>query len=132
MAILSYQYGGNDEEARLNWEQKAQCVMYFWCFVFFFLTVNIFFSSFLIFLLSLVWLPQIYMNAQKNTRDTPNKVATIIMTIHTFIIPLYFMGFENFMFLQPNYFMFLVVIASLAVQIIIMFIQHKKPRFFLS
>jgi hypothetical protein len=68
-----------------------------------------------------------------NARNTPNILPAIVITANAFALPLYFQGFNgNFLFLEPSYIYTFMTVSVLFFTMLVMKMQHNKPRFFLS
>lgn len=60
-------------------------------------------------------------------------LSATAFTAHALFVPLYLQGVDgNILFMEPNYICFLITISWVILQLIVLKIQHHKPRFFLS
>jgi len=85
-----------------------------------------------IFVMYSFWVPQIICNAQKCARRPVLWQYVIGMSVSRLAIPLYFYGCpHNFLSVEPSFRMCSLLVAYMAAQVLVLYLQDKKgPQFF--
>uniref|UniRef100_A0A7S3FWT2 RING-type E3 ubiquitin transferase n=1 Tax=Strombidium rassoulzadegani TaxID=1082188 RepID=A0A7S3FWT2_9SPIT len=118
---------------QIVWQSNMQLKIYFAAFFYMIMLQGSFQDlTAIFFLLFCIWPKQIYNNAVYGYKNVPDPSFALISTLHVSFIPLYFHGSdENFLLLKPNHLFFWLSLAWLALQLTILLIQRKYPRFIL-
>jgi hypothetical protein len=120
-----------DQLDQQQWLAVQSLRLYFFAFVFVIYLQQIYFTPFLMFVaFCSVWLPQIYKTTLDGGLNCPSAGFAAAITAHTVFVPLYFVGADgNMLFLKPRPWLFWFCVGWVVVQLAVLKIQQKKPRF---
>ncbi|OMJ89343.1 hypothetical protein SteCoe_8547 [Stentor coeruleus] len=78
------------------------------------------------------YIPQIILSASKGYKFSIKPTVIIVITISRMILLLYIFGLsDNFTSIMPNYEFCVIIICLLVLQLVIVLLQNKHPRFFI-
>jgi len=81
-------------------------------------------------LVASVWVIQIAKNCKVGSQRTPGVGFVFFTSAHVLLIPIYIRGFKcNFLHMEPRINFTIALVSYTIVQIIILLIQQRKPRF---
>jgi len=105
--------------------------LYFFAFIFVVFLQKVYFTPLYLFLFFCsIWLPQIWKNTMEGSRNSPSVRFALVITLHTVYVPMYFMLVEdNMLFLKPHPLFFWGCVLWMLIQLVVLKIQHTKPRF---
>ena len=133
LKILSMDYYAHSREQN-DWSGKCQIKIYILAFLSVIYIQKLYLNEFCIFIfIGSIWVPQIYRNSIYGYKKTPHFTFAVFVTLHLTFIPVMVKGVKNnFLFLKPNTSFTITLIFWVALQLAVLFVQQKKPRFLLT
>lgn len=120
-----------NKQIQKSWMTCQQIQVYALTFAGVLFIRDIVFTDVFIFLIfGNIWIPQIFRNSVYGYKDCPKLVFMVVQTIHLLYFPLYFKLINNnFLFTKPDYNFIYLMSSWLLLQIIVLKVQQKNPRF---